>query len=681
MRNLDISTLTDLISKLWNPQKIDSRDNSWRYALAGVALGISAPVGWLIINLVIFGDWNLSLGDLIFQAIMGTDEKLALFIYMGGGTSGVIGTFGFLIGKAIYQIKLRAGSLDSLNTEIEEQKSIFENKFNELNNNLKNFQNLNAQIQNTIEVEEIVNLAAKSIKEVLLFDRVNIFMLNKEQRTLELKVCLGVDNLPDEQIVLPCDTRAGVIYQSFQEKKPILVTDMAQSPRSYRLEPPYDQIPNLRSKSFILCPITRNDQPIGIIGVDNRNRKKDLSQTDLDTIRLFADQISANLTKLSLLDAVEILTTELETTFIELVKYRGKYSDILKELQQGSSEMAETIVSITESASVIKGAVDNTSSASTEISFSVEEVETSIQKMKDFVETSVSAMTQISSTIDQVQSNATDALEITAKVQDQAKGGVDAVAESFGSMQGISTAVDQATRSIDRLSQRSDEIDRIIAVINEINQKTNLLSLNAAIIAAQAGDKGRSFGVVAEEIRNLSRETTESADAIEELIEDIQNATAEVVLSIGETRSLVDSGIDVGKKTDVALQEILESATRAMEMSNGIERATKEQASSTRYVTDSIGELEDMSNKISLTSHEQALGIKRIAESIEEIKNMADDMAVATAKHEERTEVIDSAVVEVGEMATTIFEELEQRKAQSHQVFEQLEQMRNLSDR
>ena len=106
----------------------------------------------------------------------------------------------------------------------------------------------------------------------------------------------------------------------------LLIDDINRMPEEFHLRPPCDIIQQLRSRSFILCPITVRDEVVGVFGVDNKLKRKKLDDTDVDTVKLFADQVSSTLIKISLLEAVETLIGELEYTFHELLKYRADYT-------------------------------------------------------------------------------------------------------------------------------------------------------------------------------------------------------------------------------------------------------------------------------------------------------------------------------------------------------------------
>jgi methyl-accepting chemotaxis protein len=235
--------------------------------------------------------------------------------------------------------------------------------------------------------------------------------------------------------------------------------------------------------------------------------------------------------------------------------------------------------------------------------------------------------------------------------------------------------VEEAAIAMSQLSGRGEEVSSITSVISEIAQKTNLLALNAAIIAAQAGEQGRSFAVVAEEIRELSQQTGRSSAAITRLIRDMQSGMVQVVEHIGNTQKLVDNGFDKGRGANLALGQILDTAGKAMEMAQRIRQASCEVSSSTEFVTRSIEELGDMTEQVSAASREQAQGARSIVRSIEDIRQMTEDMVRATLQQRKNSDEIECTVDSVNEMALRIFTTMEKRREQSQNVIGRLKQM------
>jgi methyl-accepting chemotaxis protein len=651
-------------------------DRSWGYAIVGFCLGLLAPVGWWVIRLLFFDGL-----DAVGQASAATSmAAMILNVYMGGGTAVVLGGFGFFIGKATQQIHNRAFKLDELNQIVETQKEEFERRFNNLNNGIKNFHAINMHIQKTSDAHEVLKLSADGLHSIIGYDRVNIFLTDLDRAALKLVATRSHEDRGETPYLeLPLDPRAGAIYKAVHEKRTILVDDIRKMPEEFHLKPPCDQSALIRSRSFILCPIIVHREVVGLFGVDNKDSRELLDETDVDTVKLFADQVASTLTKLNLLEAVESLTHQLLNTFNQLQGFQDDYGRLDQALKLATDSTVEATKDIVGAAGVVRESVDTTRSASGEISVSIQQVSENLNQLAGFVSNSVSSVTEISAAVHSMQDNAVRSHSMSETVKQKADQGTKGVRLAMKGLEGIAQAVNHASGSIETLSRTGEEAGHITTVITEITQKTNLLALNAAIIAAQAGDYGRSFAVVADEVRSLSQETAASADAIAALIHGMQTATEVTVASISETRKLVDDGLHLGRDLETALGEILGSSEQAMNMSLEIKRSTDEVAQSIESVQKAIVELGEMSSQISYASKEEAQGIRSIVKSIEDIKNMTDDMVFATERQRQNSDEIDRSFEQVSHMSQKIFSALEERRLESLKVVEKLEGLKQAS--
>ena len=654
-------------------------ERSWTYAFYGICLGILAPVGWIVLRLLLFRNPDLAIFDQVLDDIVRSPESLTLYGYMGAGTAAVLGLFGYLIGTASQQIHERAARLDELNHTIASQKEEFERRFRDLNNGIKNFHVINNHIQKTVDPKEVVDLAADGLHDILGYDRVNILMVNKERNSLEFMASRGSGQDNVSGLTIPLDERGGALFLTVRDKRLQLIDDITRYPEEFHLKPPCDRITQLRSRSFILCPIIVRDEVVGLFGVDNKIKRKVLDDTDVDTVKLFGDQVSATLTKLGLLDAVETLTRELEQTFVELLQYREEHARCDESLRRATSATSESITDIVHAADVVRHSVDTTRSAASEISVSIEQVSQNLNQLTDFMDRSISAMTEIANTIKSVEEHGVRSHTMSETVRTQAEEGGEGVIKTLQGLRGIADSVDEAVAVIGLLSKQSEEIGNITGVITEITQKTNLLALNAAIIAAQAGEHGRSFAVVAEEVRSLSQEAAKSTGEITGIVEEIQAFTRETVDHIGQTRNLVTQGLAKGNVLEASLQQILQSSGQAMDMAHDIRKATREVAKAVESVSRSIEDLGEMSSQVSVASREQAQGTRSIVQSIEEVMNMADDMVEATSRQQQYTQDIESAAQLVTGMVGQIFQAMEERQAGSREVLERLEKLKAVS--
>ena len=298
-------------------------------AFAGFLLGSCAPVGWIIIRMLLFYDSGKPLLDQILNDILASPEHLAMYIYMGFGTAIVFAGMGHLIGQNNGELRERAVELDALHREVASQKEIFENRYKVLDNNIKNFHQISSKMQMSHNLDEILQLCAAGLHEVLGYERVNILMVHNSTQ-LRFVTTAGTDNYDVAGVMLPLDGRIGVIYKCLAEKKVFLVDDISNYPYDYHLQPPYNNLTPLRSKSFVLCPIVVKGETVGVFGIDNKSSRRPLNDSDVDTIMLFADQVASAITTINLMTSVNTLTTEMENSFAFLLSSRGQHFNNVK---------------------------------------------------------------------------------------------------------------------------------------------------------------------------------------------------------------------------------------------------------------------------------------------------------------------------------------------------------------
>jgi len=651
-------------------------DRSIYYALLGFVFGFAAPIGWMLFRYLLFHKSGLTVYEQTIGFFLTEPQQLALFVYMGGGTGIVLAVFGFFIGRTVEQIQLRAHRLNEMNLTVAGQKEEFERRYHELNNRINSFHLISTGILKTMDLQELMTLTANGLHEVMDFDRVNILNVDHDQQQLRMTVSLGTGERTVVSSSLPLDERAGVFYKAIHEKRHFLVDDINLMPADFKMKAPFDKIPALRSKSFLVTPVVVNGVTEMVIGVDNKVSARPLEKDHVDTLRLFASQLAGSMIRLRLFSAVETLTKELEHTFAQFLQYQKDYQVLLKTLKRATGSTIKLVADIANSADVVRDAVTTTQSTSMEISTSIDQVGGSINLLSEFMDKSISAMTQIAASIKEVDDNSISSHQMSEQVRQEAEGGVNSVQETLSGLTGIASGVAEAANTIDQLSDMGEEISTITTVITEIAQKTNLLALNAAIIAAQAGDQGRSFAVVAEEIRGLSQKTAHSSAAIAKLIRDMHQNTSDVVEQVRRAQELVVQGVTLGRKTEQSLNQILASATSAMDMARSIRNATREVSRSAEFVTQSIEELGEMTDQVSTASQEQAHGIHGIVRSIEEIRNMADEMAKVAIQQRQDSRDIEAAVESVADMAMRIFSEMDARSEESRSVIRQLQQFK-----
>lgn len=646
------------------------------YTLYGFCLGISAPVGWTVLRLAFFPDDKLSLWGQVVADVVKTPYQMALYTYMGLGTALVLGSFGYFIGKASDALHDRAQELDILHKEVASQKEIFENRYKVLDKNIKNFHQVGSRIQKSINVQEVLSLCAEGLHDVLGYERVNILMADEERQSLHFVAATGSDSFVKTGVTLPLDSRSGIINKCFSEKKLFLIDDISKYPVDYHLQPPFNSIHPLRSRSFVICPIVVKGEAIGIFGIDNKLSQRPLNDTDVDTIKLFTDQAATSITRINLLQSIDLLTLELGKTYSEVLKNRDQYARNIQNLRNSAESLTNNTAHIASASESVMASVDETSGSIGQISLATDQITRNLDSLSDAVYKSLSAMEEINTTLKHVEKNTVISHSVSRKVKDQSDKSREVVLETIASLAEIQKSVELSYEGIKRLSENSSRIDSIVSVINEITKRTNLLALNASIIAAQAGEYGKSFGVVADEIRNLSLQTGLSTGEITAIIEEIMSESRVAADNVTVTKELVAKGVKLGHETGEALGMIVESSQQAMEMTEQIKTSLQEQSTSVQLVTQSIEDVSAMTSQIFKASKEQASATKNIARSIDSIQDMTQKMVSATGIQFAGGNEINISVEAVSKMVIGIYDDLEKRQEESSRVVSELESMK-----
>jgi len=273
-----------------------------------------------------------------------------------------------------------------------------------------------------------------------------------------------------------------------------------------------------------------------------------------------------------------------------------------------------------------------------------------------------SAVEKTSASVEEINASLTEVLENTRKSAEFAAevrrlltdSGTLAVADAVEAMERIIDEVNHSAEIITRLRERSRSIEKVLSVIREVTESTNLLSLNAAILAAQAGEYGKSFSVVADEIRGLSDRTSSSAREIASIVRTIQDEIGEAAGSIRMGVEKTEAGKELIFKAGEAIGETLEAAQRSAKMSQVIERATNEQAIGLRQITHAMESISGMIGHVAKATEEQGKGTSHMLDSISEVKEVAELVKRGSEEHAAGTRAITKNVEMTFDIAAKI---------------------------
>jgi len=287
----------------------------------------------------------------------------------------------------------------------------------------------------------------------------------------------------------------------------------------------------------------------------------------------------------------------------------GKAGLALNEMKNELREMIQSIA----------GTADHVASASEEISSSAEQQVQSSAHQKDETAQVATALQEMSSTVMQVSENSSRAAEASRKAAETARRGGCIVDQTLAKMQIIAESVRSTAGRVAELGKSSDQIGRIIGVINDIADQTNLLALNAAIEAARAGEQGRGFAVVADEVRKLAERTTTATKEIAQMIETVQKETKLAVGAMEQGTQQVEEGVQTTGKAGEALKEIIQMSELVGDMITHIATAATEQSTATEQINNSM---EQIANLVK----ESAQGAQQSAHACQDLSGLAFEL-------------------------------------------------------
>ena len=297
-------------------------------------------------------------------------------------------------------------------------------------------------------------------------------------------------------------------------------------------------------------------------------------------------------------------------------KLASERNDEIGNLQRGFDKFVD---SIKETLQLVSQASDAVASASSEISSSTEEMAAGTQEQSNQSAEVSSAVEEMTKTIIENSKNAVQTAETAKRARAAAEQGGKVVEATVEGMHLIASVVKQSADTIKALGKSSDQIGEIIGVIDDIADQTNLLALNAAIEAARAGEQGRGFAVVADEVRKLAERTTKATKEIASMIKTIQNDTMGAVASMSEGTKQVDEGIKLAERAGISLKEIMYVSQTVTDMITQIAAASEQQSTASEQISKNV-------EAITSVTGQTANGTQQIARAAEDLNTLTENL-------------------------------------------------------
>ncbi len=358
-------------------------------------------------------------------------------------------------------------------------------------------------------------------------------------------------------------------------------------------------------------------------------------------------------------------------------------SSLLEAVEISSSatlELGATIEEIVSQAERLFAIIEEISSSITQMTVTSQQVADNVENLSSSTEVTASSITQMDASIKEVEETAQQTNQLSEQASADAEKGKAAVAETIAGIQAIQATVEEASCAIEDLGRQSREIGTILTVIDEVADQTRLLSLNASIIAAQAGEHGKGFAVVADEIRELAERTAVSTQEIAAIIGRLQEGTGSAVKAMQAGSRRVKEEAERSKVAEQALEKITASALKSAHQVKGIVRATQEQSRGSKQITEAVNQVASMLQQISQSVKQQSSGIRQLAQAAESMRDIASQVKLSTGEQAKGSHQINANMERIRAMMQQIDQASKEQSERSKEVVAAVSEIRRVAE-
>jgi len=342
--------------------------------------------------------------------------------------------------------------------------------------------------------------------------------------------------------------------------------------------------------------------------------------------------------------------------------------DLAAESSASVRLLSDSTHEISRSAQSLSEAIVDDTSSTDSMAISIMETADGIDSLAKVAATAKADLDGIKRSLGAVEEHTKRSVDLSELVGADADYGMQAVQMTIEGMERIRLVVQDASDVVRKLGRSSREIDDIIKVISEVTEQTNLLSLNAAIIATQAGEQGRSFGVVADAIKGLAERTGRSTKEIVKIIKSVQKEAAEAVESMEAGYARVEEGVALSGRAGEALGKIIESAMRSREVAGEIAAATSKHVDGVLGLGRSMESIAEMAGHIAVSTQGQSRAAEGVIKAASEIKALSMKLRKATDEQAGESARISRAVEDVSRMTLEMYHAVAEQVTEKAQI-------------
>jgi len=381
--------------------------------------------------------------------------------------------------------------------------------------------------------------------------------------------------------------------------------------------------------------------------------------------------------------AIADTTDSVEQVRISSQEVNANAEQLAVSARDTSSSIYEMEISIGEIAShmdLLNESIDTTSTAANQMADNIDQVVGGVETLLTATDGALVNLTQLSASVRHVRDNAQESHALSEDTSQEATKGMQAVNETIVAMKEISTSFSQLEHSVSGLAEQSHSIDEIVQVISEVAEQTSLLSLNASIIAAQAGEHGKPFSVVAEQVKSLANRTHHSTREIARIIRAVQSETAAAVAAVESGSAVVEKGVQRSNVAGKVLAKIIVKSENSTTRVREIADASARQSDDLDRVDQAMNEVRRIVEVIDQSTRDQHRATTEIAKAVHNIRGLGEDVRRSTDEQRQGSSLITNAVNNVAERIHQIAEATQAQTQSTETIHHALEVFRHVMD-
>ena len=334
-----------------------------------------------------------------------------------------------------------------------------------------------------------------------------------------------------------------------------------------------------------------------------------------------------------LFDALSVMLQQLKNMIASARQKEGlaneesrKAQEAMRQAEEAGREAQAKTGALLRAADRLAKVGDAVSSASARLSAQIEQSDKGAAQSAQQLTEAATAMNQMNATVQEVAKNSSTASAASSETRQKAESGAEVVEHSLQRIQSVHTTSLRLKEDMGQLNEHTQAISQIMNVISDIADQTNLLALNAAIEAARAGEAGRGFAVVADEVRKLAEKTMASTQDVGNAIKAIQESAAKSSASVDDAVAQIEEVTGLASQSGTALQEIVSMADATADQINAIATASEEQSAASEQINHSIFQVSDMSKQTAEAMAEAAKAVAELAAQAETLSELIQDL-------------------------------------------------------